>query len=118
PVVVRLDETVPIIKAGMAVEVSFEFALPEAEGFLIPISAAIPEGQIPEDAGPGTVTPLEVYVFDDASSTVKRRQITMAGIRGNQFLVIGGLSPGEHVATKGVTFLREGMEVKLLAPEG
>ncbi|MEM9097366.1 MAG: efflux RND transporter periplasmic adaptor subunit [Pseudomonadota bacterium] len=118
PVVVRLEEVQPILKAGMAVEVSFEFALPEAQGFLIPITAAIPEGQIPEDAGPDAVVPLEVYVFDDATSTVKRRQVTMAGIRGNQFLVIKGLEPGEHVATKGVTFLREGMEVKLLAPEG
>ena len=38
----------------------------------------------------------------------------MAGIRGNQFLIIDGLVPGERVASKGVTFLREGMEVALL----
>ena len=115
PIVVRLQRVVPVIKAGMAVEVSFEFPLPEAKGYLIPISAAIPDGQIPEEAGPNTVVPLEVFVFDAATSTVTRRQIKMAGLRGNQFLVIDGLSLGEHVATKGVTFLREGMEVKLLS---
>ncbi|MEM7423526.1 MAG: efflux RND transporter periplasmic adaptor subunit [Pseudomonadota bacterium] len=115
PVVVRLDQIVPLLKAGMAVEVSFEFALPEAQGYLIPISAAIPEGQIPADATPNSVVPLEVYVFDEGSGVVRRRAIKMAGIRGNQFLAIEGLQPGEHVATKGVTFLREGMEVKLLS---
>lgn len=118
PVVVRLEEVAPILKAGMAVEVAFDFALPEAQGFLLPITAAIPDGAIPEDSAPNSVVALEVYVFDDATSTVKRRQIKMAGIRGNQFLVIEGLEAGEHVAVKGVTFLRDGMEVKLLDAEG
>ena len=115
PVVVTLSETVPIIKAGMAVEVALEFPLPEAKGHLIPMTAAIPDVDIPENAGPTEVVPLEVYVFDPESSTVKRRAVKMAGIRENQFLVISGLEAGEYVATKGVTFLREGMEVNLLS---
>ncbi|MEM8697888.1 MAG: efflux RND transporter periplasmic adaptor subunit [Pseudomonadota bacterium] len=114
PVVVKLLEADPLIKAGMAVEVAFEFALPGAEGHLIPISAAIPDVEVPDNAGPNAIVELEVFVFDPPSSTVKRRQVTMAGIRENQFLIINGLTPGEQVATKGVTFLREGMEVKLL----
>lgn len=114
PVVVKLTETSPLIKAGMAVEVAFEFTLPAARGHLIPISAAIPDVEVPEGAGPNAVVDLEVFVFDEATGTVKRRQVTMAGIRENQFLVIDGLEVGERVATKGVTFLREGMEVRLL----
>ncbi|MEM6944186.1 MAG: efflux RND transporter periplasmic adaptor subunit [Pseudomonadota bacterium] len=114
PVVVRLEETSPLIKAGMAVEVSFEFELPTESGHLIPISAAIPDVEIPEDAGPGTVSDLEVFVFDEATSTVRRRGVKMGGIRGNEFLIIQGLEAGERVATKGVTFLRDGMEVRLL----
>ncbi|MEM8625486.1 MAG: efflux RND transporter periplasmic adaptor subunit [Pseudomonadota bacterium] len=117
PIVVRLNSVSPVIKAGMAVEVSFEFSLPEARGFLIPISAAIPDGVIPENAGTNSVIPLEVFVLDETTSTVTRRPIAMAGIRENQFLVIEGLAAGEYVATKGVTFLREGMAVKLLSPE-
>ncbi|MEM9784076.1 MAG: efflux RND transporter periplasmic adaptor subunit [Pseudomonadota bacterium] len=117
PVVVRLTEISPLIKAGMAVEVAFEFDLPADRGHLIPISAAIPEGQVPEGAGPNAVVPLEVYVYDPPTGTVMRRQVTMAGIRGNQFLIIEGLDVGERVATKGVAFLREGMEVRLL-PDG
>ncbi|MEM8838072.1 MAG: efflux RND transporter periplasmic adaptor subunit [Pseudomonadota bacterium] len=114
PVVVKLKEIAPIIKAGMAVEVSFEFSLTEERGHLIPISAAIPGVEVPEGAGPNAVVDLEVYVFDEPTSTVKRRQVTMAGIRENQFLIVEGLSVGERVAVKGVTFLREGMEVRLL----
>ncbi len=116
PVVVQLQEVTPFIKPGMAVEVSFAFEVPNAEAFLIPISAAIPEGQIPEGAGPSSVLPVPVYVFDPETSTVKRRTITFAGLRGNKLLVVEGLTEGEHVATKGVSFLREGMEVKLLEP--
>ena len=114
PVVVRLEELTPLLRAGMAVEVAFEFELPSADGYLIPMTAAIPGVEVPEEASPNAVVDLEVYVFDEATSTVQRRQVTMAGIRGNQFLIIDGLLPGERVATKGVAFLREGMEVTLL----
>ncbi len=114
PVIVRLDETHPIIRAGMAVEVSFEFALPAEQGFFIPMTAAVKEGQIPEDAGPGNVVPVPVYVFDPQTDTVKKREVMMAGIRENKLLVIDGLEPGERIAIAGVSFLRDGMQVKLL----
>lgn len=117
PVVVRLREAHPLIKAGMAVEVAFEFALPAARGHLLPITAAIPDVEIPDTAGPGALTTLEVFVYDADTGTVRRRPVTMAGIRGNQILIVDGLTPGERVATKGVTFLREGMAVKPLADD-
>lgn len=114
PVIVELRETHPSIRAGMAVEVSFEFKLPAEKGYLIPISAGVPEGQISETAGPRSPSPLAVYVFDPATSTVKRRDVMMAGLRDNQLLIIEGLEPGERVASKGVTFLHDGMQVKLI----
>ncbi|MEM1075580.1 MAG: efflux RND transporter periplasmic adaptor subunit [Pseudomonadota bacterium] len=118
PIVVQLNETAPIIKAGMAVEVSLQFALPAERGHLLPMSAVIPGTDIPEDASPNSVIDLDIYVFDPDTSTVKRRSVTMAGIRDNRFLIINGLSPGERVAIKGVAFLRDGMEVALLPDEG
>ncbi|MEM9224340.1 MAG: efflux RND transporter periplasmic adaptor subunit [Pseudomonadota bacterium] len=114
PVVIALTKTTPLMKAGMAVEVAFEFDLPAEVGHLIPISAAIPDVDIPEAVSPGDVVPFEVFVFDGATGTVKRRPVKMAGIRDNRFLVIDGLEVGERVATKGVSFLREGMKVQLL----
>ena len=117
PVVVELREANPIIRAGMAVEVSFEFELPSAQGFLIPLSAAIVEGEAAEDASPNAVVDLEMYVFDEATSTVKRRAVKMGGIRENKLLIIDGLEAGEFVAVAGVSFLRDGMEVSLLETE-
>ena len=114
PVVVQLQEGNPSLKSGMAVEVAFEFTLPGDVGYLIPISAAIPHGQIPPGSGPNSVTPVPVFVLDEATSTVRRRTVTMAGLRGNKFLVIDGLVPGERVAAKGVSFLRDGMKVRPL----
>lgn len=114
PVVVRLDESSLIVKAGMAVEIGLEFSLPTARGHLLPMSSVIPGTEIPPDAGPTSVVELNVYVFDPATSTVKPRTVTMGGIRGNHFLIIAGLEPGERVAAKGVAFLRDGMEVTLI----
>ncbi|MBO9436658.1 efflux RND transporter periplasmic adaptor subunit [Ruegeria sp. R13_0] len=118
PVVVRLKEIAPIIKAGMAVEVALEFPLLAARGHLLPMSAVIPGTEIPKDTGPNDAINLEVYVFEPETNTVQRRTVTMAGIRENSFLIIDGLSPGERVATKGVAFLRDGMEVALLPNDG
>lgn len=117
PVVVRLTDDHPLIRAGMAVEVEFEIEIPAEVGFLIPVSAAIPEGQIPEISGLTTETPLSIYIFDPQTSTVNRRDVIMGGIRDNRFLIIDGLEEGERVASAGVTFLRDGMEVKLLENE-
>lgn len=117
PVIVDLQDSHAFIKAGMAVEVSFEFKLPAEQGYLIPISAAITEGQIPAQASPTEVVPVGMFVFHPGTGTVRRRDVLMAGLRENQFLIIEGLNPGEHVATAGVSFLREGMKVKLLEPK-
>lgn len=119
PATVELRETHPSIRAGMAVEVALEFNLPAEQGFPIPLTAAILEGEIDENVGPRTPSALEVYVFDPATSTVVRRDVMMAGIRDNQLLIIDGLEPGERVAAKGVTFLHDGMRVNLIEnPEG
>jgi len=117
PVIVELRDSHPLIRAGMAVEVSFEFALPAEQGYLIPMTAAVNEGQIPEDAGPGSVVPVPVFVFDADTGTVRKREVVMAGIRENKLLIIDGLQPGERVAIAGVSFLRDGMKVNLIEAE-
>ncbi|MEO0681102.1 MAG: hypothetical protein AAF192_11880, partial [Pseudomonadota bacterium] len=118
PVVVRLQQVSPLMKAGMAVEVAFEFQAPMDGGHLIPVSAAVPGAEMPENAGPDQIVDLEVFVFDPATSTVRRRAVTMAGIRHNELLIVDGLSVGERVAIKGVTFLRDGMPVNPLPEPG
>jgi RND family efflux transporter MFP subunit len=108
PVIVALAQTDPIIKAGMAVEVAIELPLPAAEGYSIPLSAIVKRGTLTEEGM------SEVFVYNPDSSTVQSRAIRIAGVRENALLVIEGLEPGERIAAAGVSFLRDGQEVKLL----
>ncbi|MEM9897883.1 MAG: efflux RND transporter periplasmic adaptor subunit [Pseudomonadota bacterium] len=112
PIVLTLTESDPILKAGMAVEAAIELPLPTALGFSIPLTTIITDGQLEGDPQAGAA---QVYVFDETSSTVERREIRIAGVRDNALLVISGLDVGDHVASAGVSFLRDGQEVKLLS---
>ncbi|MEM7775393.1 MAG: efflux RND transporter periplasmic adaptor subunit [Pseudomonadota bacterium] len=114
PVTVTLNEAHALTKAGMAVEVAIEFTLPGQIGYKLPLSAAINDTPMTQEARPDELIPLHVYVYDQASSTVKRRQVQIAGVRDNQLLIVEGLTAGERVASSGVSFLRDGMRVKLL----
>lgn len=114
PVIVRLVDSHPEIKAGMAVEVSFALPVTAGEGYLIPLSALIRDGQIENGSSSNPRTPANVYLFDEGSQTVKRHQVTIGGIRENEIIVVDGLKPGDLIASAGVSFLRDGQKVKLL----
>ena len=114
PIVLALTSSDPVMKAGMAAEASMEFALPQQQGFVVPLSAAIMDGQLDPDAGPGEPSPLEMYVYDADTGTVKRRKVLVGGVRENSILIIDGLEAGERVASAGVSFLRDGQQVNLL----
>ncbi|MEW9922461.1 efflux RND transporter periplasmic adaptor subunit [Marimonas sp. MJW-29] len=114
PIVLELREAHPLLKAGMAVEAAIDYPLPTREGYTLPLSALIKDGASgsPGDAqAPATAA---VFVFDPQSSTVKRRQVTVGGIRENMIVATDGLAVGDLVASAGVSFLKEGQEVRLL----
>ena len=79
PVVVRLENSVPGLNAGMSVEVSRRGAVDRRWQW---ISAAAQRACPGRRQGCCRVSP-RVFVYDDASSTVKKRQITVGGIRDN-----------------------------------
>lgn len=110
PIVLRLQEGHPIIKAGMAVEAAIDLPAPQATGFAIPLTAVIRDGQ----ASGGTATTMSVYVFDPETSRVARRDVTVGGISENTIIVLDGLQDGERIASAGVSFLKDGQEVRLL----
>jgi multidrug efflux pump subunit AcrA (membrane-fusion protein) len=58
-----------------------------------------------------------VYVYDAASQSVVARPVTVSEVRGNEVIVSKGLSAGDRVAAAGVSYLRDGMKVKLLEPQ-
>lgn len=111
PVVVQLQESHPLLKAGMAVEVSLALPLPEQAGFEIPLTSLILDGEAVSESAEGE---LAVFVYDPDTATVTRRPVIGAGIRGNNVLIVEGLSPGDRIASAGVSFLREGQQVELL----
>jgi RND family efflux transporter MFP subunit len=115
PVVITLTQSDAQIKAGMAVEVTLEFAVANGQGYRIPISAAVKKGQIKNTDQLNDLKSMRVYVYDPATSTVKVRTVKVAGVRENSLLIVEGLKTGERVASAGVSFLRDGQKVKLLA---
>ncbi|HEY4918936.1 MAG TPA: efflux RND transporter periplasmic adaptor subunit [Xanthobacteraceae bacterium] len=109
PIVVRLEKRVPGLNAGMSVEVAIEEPLiGGADGFLLPVSALVPAGGT-DLRGAGMV-----FVYDEASSTVEKRRITVGGIRDNYLVVTSGVRAGDLVASAGVSYLTDGQKVKLL----
>ncbi|HXN66842.1 MAG TPA: efflux RND transporter periplasmic adaptor subunit [Bradyrhizobium sp.] len=109
PVVVRLENSVAGLNAGMSVEVTIEEPLIGGRsGFLVPLNVLAPEGG-KELQGTGVV-----FLYDGGSSTVKKHVITLGGVRDNRLVVTQGLSAGDIVASAGVSYLIDGQTVKLL----
>ena len=109
PVVVRLENKALGLNAGMSVEISLEEPLISGgSGFLVPLSALVPEG------GEDLRGVAAVFLYDEASSTVKKHKITVGGVRDNRLVVTEGLSVGDLVASAGVSYLVDGQKVKLL----
>jgi RND family efflux transporter MFP subunit len=108
PVRADLQQRPPDLRPGMTAEVAFSLPRVEAdalgiEGVLIPFAAVRAE----QDEA------FSVFVFDEATSTVKRRAIETGGVRDNDVAVLSGLQDGEIIATAGVSFLRDGQTVRL-----
>jgi len=109
PVTVQLDNNVAGLNAGMSVEVTIEEPVTGgSSGFLLPLSVLAPEG---EKELQGTAT---IFLYDGQSSTVKKHDITVSGVRDNRLIVTGGLGAGDIVASAGVSYLTDGQKVKLL----
>ena len=117
PVVVTLREMIPELKAGMAVGISIEFDVNNGKGFSLPFQVLALKKSSNQEVQSGTKGPVEqsVFVFDPTSSSVSQRDVMIAGVRENSVIVVSGLSAGERVASAGVSFLRDGQKVKLLA---
>lgn len=106
PVTVVLDASDLPLRSGLTAEVIFAFAT-DATGkaFLLPLSSLLPT----TEAGKGYI-----FVFDAAESVVRRRTVQVLNVSGNDLEVVGEIAEGDIVAVAGVSFLVDGMKVKLL----
>jgi multidrug efflux pump subunit AcrA (membrane-fusion protein) len=74
-------------------------------GYLVPIQAILPA----KEARQGYA-----FVYDSETSTVRKTSVHTLGAEQNMTIVSEGLSAGDIVAVAGVSFLADGMKVKLM----
>jgi RND family efflux transporter MFP subunit len=109
PVKVKILTVDPKLRPGMTAELTFRISeAAQQRAFLVPVTA-LAAGESPRQG--------YVFVFDPASTTVKRVPVKMArGAEDNRLMIAEGLQGGEIVAVAGVSFLEDGQKVKLMAP--
>ncbi|MBW1981800.1 MAG: efflux RND transporter periplasmic adaptor subunit [Deltaproteobacteria bacterium] len=115
PVTVRLEERFSELRAGMSVEVAFEFTpvsesgKPVTRGIAVPMSAILV----------GSDKTNYVFVYDEGSSTVKKTQVKVLNLRDNDMIIEPGpVKAGDIIAIAGVQFLTDGQKVKLMEEKG
>jgi len=98
------------VKPGMTAEVSLNLPIENQEdpGFIVPVKAILP-GKEPRTG--------YVFVYDPKSSTLRKSEIHAFGSQGNFGIVKGEIKPGDIIATAGISFLSDGMKVKLYEPD-
>lgn len=106
PVTVQLRDAEPDVRAGMAAQVRFSFAVEDRrERFIVPTHAVVEDrdGRF-------------VYVVEESTEAgvgiVRRRDVSVGELTGEGLEVLEGLSGGEHVVTAGVSQIHDGLEVK------
>ena len=109
PVKVAVISTSPAVLPGMTADVSLLLGDERTPAsFLIPVSALVPG----DEARVGYV-----FVYDDETSTVIKKLVRGQNgvVRDNRVAIIEGIGPGDIIAIAGVSFLRDGQKVKLMA---
>lgn len=105
-VTVVLDANDLPLRSGLTAEVVFAFeTAATGKAFLIPLGALLPT----TEEGKGFI-----FVFDKAASVVHRRAVHVLNVSGNDLEVTGEIAEGDILASAGISFLVDGMNVKLL----
>ncbi len=106
PVKVGLIEPPVNINPGMTAEASLVLKDDrQITGYLVPIQAILPA----KEARQG-----HAFVYDPETFTVRKTPIRTLGAEQNMVIVSEGLSAGDVIAVAGVSFLADGMKVKLM----
>jgi RND family efflux transporter MFP subunit len=106
PVKVELIDPDEKVKPGMTAEANLiAKAKNQKPGFIVPFQALLPAPEA--DRG-------FAFVFDPQTSTVKKTAVSSRGTEDKEVIVSEGLAPGDVIAVAGVSFLADGMKVKLM----
>ena len=110
PVKVVLIDPNEKVKPGMTAEASLTIKNENLKpGYLVPMQAVLPSPE--PDRG-------YAFVYDPQTSTVKKTPVRSHGTDNKKVIVGEGLAAGDIIAVAGVSFLADGMEVKLLEGKG
>ena len=111
PVKATLFHPPASVRPGMTAEAEFLLGGEDSvANFLIPIAALAAANQSDQPIGLSS----HVYVFDAVNSVVQERPVKVRAGTGRYVEVYDGLQPGEVIAAAGVSFLSDGLKVKLL----
>ena len=76
-----------------------------ASGKQVPVTAIL---------SPDDIEKTYVWIIDEQSKTVSKREVTIGKLTDTGIMVTDGLEAGEWIATAGVNYLRDGMAVRIL----
>jgi len=109
PVKIELIDPNEKIKPGMTAEANIAIKHDvQQSGHLIPLQAILPSAET--DQG-------YAFVYDPQTSTVKKTPVRVRGMSQNKAVMVDGLATGDILAVAGVSFLADGMKVKLMKQE-
>ncbi|MGI9329386.1 MAG: efflux RND transporter periplasmic adaptor subunit [Gammaproteobacteria bacterium] len=106
PVRLAIDAGDSQIRPGVTAEVTLLLGGEASQqSYLIPLGAL---------AARSGETGSIVYRYDPATSTVRQVPVKYGDIRGGDVVVEGGLTGGDIIVIAGVSFLRDGQQVRLM----
>ena len=106
PVKVVLKNPPDIIKPGMTAEATLTFKDEDIQrGYLVPIQAILPASK--PNKG-------HAFVYDPDTSKVKKTPVHFSGAQKGRAVISEGLAAGDVIAVAGVSFLSDGLKVKLM----
>jgi len=108
PVKVELTDSNAKVKPGMTAEATLTMTNENrAPGYLVPLQAILPAPETNQGFA---------FVYDPRTSMVKKTPVRFRGLEEKKAIAYEGLKPGDIIAVAGVSFLADGMTVKLIQP--
>lgn len=106
PVKVELIDPTGDIKPGMTAEANLAIEDENLQpGYLVPIQAILPSPEAKQGYA---------FVYGPETTTVKKTPVSYGGTQRGLAIVYKGLAVGDVIAVAGVSFLADGLKVKLM----
>lgn len=108
PVVIKIEDTHPSLRSGLAANVTFQFDAVENGngGIVLPVSAVV------NDPG-GTFVFMAIPAEVEGEAIVRRRDVSLGELSQSGIEIVDGLQLGDRVIVAGTSVIRDGQRVLL-----